>query len=494
MDKVRVRFAPSPTGFLHVGGARTALFNYLFARQLQGSFILRIEDTDLTRSTDESVTGILDGMRFLGLEWDEGPEVGGEYGPYYQSQRLDSYKKYAQQLLDSGRAYQCFCTPEELDEMREAAMERKEDPVYDGRCAHLTASEREELINQGKSWVIRFKANTEGATVFADLIRKKVTIENKHIDDFIIWKSDGMPTYNFAVVIDDALMEITHVIRGEDHISNTPKQIQLYEALGFAIPEFAHIPMILGPDKSRLSKRHGATSVTQFRDEGYLSDAMVNYLSLLGWSYDDSQTLFTRAELIEKFSLPKVSKNPAVFDMTKLQWMNGVYIREMELDSLYTIVLPQWQKAGFLPEKPSEEQAKRAKMILKELQARVKLLTELDEAAYYFFEDELQYNEKAVKKVFYKEPAQIIELLSYLLPELLAIKDFTKENLEPVFLQAQDKFDLKLGAVMQPVRVAVTGTNVSPGLYEVLIILGRAKSCQRIKTALEMIKNQAEES
>jgi len=486
MDQVRVRFAPSPTGYLHVGGARTALFNYLFAKHHNGTFVLRIEDTDLARSTDESTKVILDGLKYLGLDWDEGPEKGGDYGPYFQTQRLEIYREYANRLLAAGRAYECFCTPEELDAMRKEALEHKRDPKYDGRCRHLTEEQRQEYLRQGRKSVLRFKANYEGVTVVNDLIRGQVTFDNNQLDDFVIWKSDGMPTYNFAVVVDDALMKITHVIGGEDHLSNTPKQIQIYEALGFPVPEFAHIPMILGPDKAKLSKRHGATSVAQFFEEGYLSSAMVNYLALLGWSYDDSQTIFSKDELIEKFSLDKVSKNPAVFDIKKLQWMNGVYIRELSLDQFVDTALPWLQRWGFIPQEPNQEQLAKATEVLKILQERIKQLTELKEAAYYFFEDELHYDEKAVQKILFKPG--IAEILTELLTGLLAVKEYTQENLEPIFHQAQEKFGCKLGDIIQPVRVAVTGTNVSPGIYEVLAILGRAKTCQRIKDALALIK------
>lgn len=486
MDQVRVRFAPSPTGFLHVGGARTALFNYLYARKHNGIFVLRIEDTDLARSTEQSVSGILAGMKFLELDWDEGPEKGGDYGPYFQSERLDIYRKYADMLVKSNRAYQCFCTSEELDKMRQEALRQKKDPKYDGRCRNLTEAQKQELIDQGRKYVLRFKADSEGETVVDDLIRGMVKFDNGNLDDFVIWKSDGMPTYNFAVVVDDLTMQISHVIRGEDHLSNTPKQIQLYQAFEQAVPKFAHIPMILGPDKARLSKRHGATSVIQFKDEGYLTGAMINYLALLGWAYDDSQTIFAKAELIEKFSLEKVSKNPAVFDLKKLNWMNGVYIRNMDIEQIYRLVVPQWQKAGFLPKEPSQAQEEKAKAVLTALQERVKLLAEFNDAAYYFFLDELVYNEKAVRKVLYKNG--VLEILEYLFKEFLTVEDFTLEGLEPVFHQAQAKFELKLGKIMQPVRVAVTGTNVSPGIYEVLSLVGKAQSCRRIKDAMEMIK------
>ncbi|HHY09450.1 MAG TPA: glutamate--tRNA ligase, partial [Firmicutes bacterium] len=346
MNTVRVRFAPSPTGYLHVGGARTALFNWLFARHHSGVFVLRIEDTDLARSSEEATQVILDALEYLGLDWDEGPKVGGDYGPYHQSERLDIYRKYAQKLLAAGRAYECFCTPEELEAKRKELIAKNKASHYDRRCLHLSAEEKEALRSKGIKPAIRFRAVSEGETEVADLIRGKVVFENTQIDDFVIYKSDGTPTYNFAVVVDDALMKISHVIRGEDHLSNTPKQIQIYDALGLPLPKFAHIPMILGPDKALLSKRHGATSVMEFSKEGYLPQAMVNYLSLLGWGYDDSQTMFSVPDLIEKFSLERVSKNPAVFDLQKLEWMNGVYIRELSLEELYKKALPFWQKAG----------------------------------------------------------------------------------------------------------------------------------------------------
>lgn len=488
---VRVRFAPSPTGYLHVGSARTALFNWLYAQQQGGQFVLRIEDTDLARSTKESVEGILEGMRFLGLDWDEGPEAGGEFGPYFQTERLSLYSEYAAKLEASGHAYPCYCTAEELQARRDKAREDKQNIHYDGRCRRLTAEQRQSMVQEGRSSVLRFTAKTSGTTTVEDRIRGRVTFDNTQIDDFVICKSDGMPTYNFAVVIDDALMQITHVIRGEDHLSNTPKQAQLYEALGFPVPVFAHIPLILGPDRARLSKRHGATSVTQYRDEGYLSEALVNYLALLGWSYDDSQTLFSRDELVEKFALEKISKNPAVFDIQKLEWMNGVYIREMTLEELYEQALPIWQKAQLLPAAPSDEQATAAKKALEQVQPRLKHITDIEAMTYYFFTDELRYNEKAVRKVFFKKQAE--EILQYLLPRIEKLDCFDEDSLGSVFDEAQAAFDRKLGDIIQPVRVAVTGTNVSPGIYDVLLILGKERTCRRLQDALEIIEKAKKE-
>ena len=491
MSKVRVRFAPSPTGFLHVGGARTALYNWLFARKHGGSFVLRIEDTDLARSTEESVQGILEGMRFLGLDWDEGPGVGGDYGPYFQTERLELYREYAQKLVDKGRAYECFCTPEELEEQRRIQREQKLDMHYDGRCLKLTEAEKEAFRAEGRKPVLRFLSIKEGELEFLDIVRGSVKFPNSQVDDFVIIKSDGVPTYNFAVVIDDALMEITHVIRGEDHIPNTPKQIQLYEALGFAVPEFAHIPMILGSDKTRLSKRHGATSVTQFEEEGYLPDAMVNYLALLGWGYDDSSTLFTREELIEKFSLERVSKNAAVFDFQKLQWMNGVYIRELDLDEFYQRAVAYLQKAGLVPEELNSDVEEKVRKVLKELQSRVKLVSEVVEMSRYFFSDEFTYDEKAVTKFLLK--GQAADILQFLRNQFADVENFSEEFLAPVFKEAMAKFDLKLGKIIPPLRVALTGTNVSPGIYEVLEILGKDTVLTRIDRALALIAEKSEE-
>ena len=489
MSSVRVRFAPSPTGYLHVGGARTALFNWLFARHHSGVFVLRIEDTDAARSTEAATQGILDALEYLGLDWDEGPGRGGDYGPYYQSQRLNLYKEYAATLIERGRAYECYCTPEELDQRRQEQMKQGRDTRYDGRCRHLSEEERQALKAQGRVPVIRFASLEEGETLVEDLVRGTVTFDNiTQVDDFVIFKSDGMPTYNFAVVVDDALMKITHVIRGEDHLSNTPKQIQIYEALGFEPPKFAHIPMILGPDKSLLSKRHGATSVTQFQDEGYLASAMVNYLSLLGWGYDDSQTIFSISELIEKFSIGRVSKNPAVFDIQKLEWMNGVYIRELSLDELYEAALPYWQKAGFLPEEVSAEVKEYALKILKELQTRLKLVADAVDLAQYFFVDDYPYQEEIVQKILTKPQTE--DIMNYVHGVIKDAPKLDEEYLKPQFQVGLEKFGIKMGGLIQPIRVALTGTNVSPGIYDVLELLGKERVLARIERTLVMLREK----
>ncbi|HHV43278.1 MAG TPA: glutamate--tRNA ligase [Firmicutes bacterium] len=486
MEQVRVRFAPSPTGYLHVGGARTALFNWLFARHHGGVFVLRIEDTDTERSTKESMECILESMRWLGLDWDEGPEVGGDYGPYLQSERGEYYQEAVEKLLRMGRAYKCYCTPEELDEMREKALAEGRAPKYDGRCRDLTPEECAKLEAMGRKPVIRFKTNMDGETVINDLIRGPVTFANEVLDDFVLVKSDGGPTYNFAVVVDDVAMGITHVIRGEDHLSNTPRQIQLYEALGYALPQFAHIPMILGPDRKRLSKRHGATSVMEYEGAGYLPEAFVNYLALLGWAYDDHTELFTREELIAKFTLDKVSKNPAVFDNKKLLWMNGVYLRDLPLEDLVKRGVPWMQRAGYLPEELDDKLRDKVSKVFAAVQTRVRTLEELVNASYYFFTDAPQYDQSMVQKFLVKE--YVPDMLKQLLERLLPLEPFTEETIEKVFVSLQQELDIGLGKLIQPVRVAVTGTNVSPGMYEVLALLGKAKTCERIRHAYQMSK------
>src|SRR2546426_5022554 len=326
---VRVRFAPSPTGHLHVGGARTALYNYLFARSQGGVFVLRIEDTDAARSTPESLAAIVDSMKWLGLSWDEGPEIGRPFGPYFQSQRRESYGIHAQARVEAGRAYPCFCTAAELEERRKQMAERGEAPKYDGRCRGLDGAARERLAGERRSAAIRFASPDQGETDWDDVVRGRVAFQNQVLDDFVLRRSDGLPTYNFACVVDDHEMQISHVIRGDDHISNTPRQLLLYQALGWQVPRFAHVPMILGSDGSRLSKRHGATSVVAYREMGYLPSALVNFLALLGWSYDGTQELFTLAELERLFRLERVGSNPAVFNLEKLEWMNGQHLKRL---------------------------------------------------------------------------------------------------------------------------------------------------------------------
>ncbi len=461
---VRTRFAPSPTGYLHIGGARTALFNYLFARKHGGKFILRVEDTDVARSTEESVKAILEGLTWLGLEWDE--------GPYFQSRRFDLYREHAQKLLDQGRAYRCWCTPEELEERRKKALEEGRPPKYDGRCRRRTDTP------QGPS-AIRFMVEP-GRTVVDDLIRGKVAFDHDQIEDFVVLRSDGTPTYNLCVVVDDATMEISHVIRGDDHLNNTPKQVLLYEALGYRLPEFAHLPMILGPDKTRLSKRHGATSVTAYREMGYLPHALVNYLARLGWSYGD-QEIFSKEELIEKFSLENVGKSSGVFNPEKLLWLNQHYIKETPDEELSRLVLPYLKSLGV-----DASEDPRLVRIVSTLKERAKTLKEMAESALFYFRDKVEYDEKAAKKFLTPQRLALLEELTTMLEGL---EGFSQEDIEGVFRTLMEKRGVKLGQIAQPVRVALTGGTVSPGIFETIEAMGKEKTLERLREAVEFIKN-----
>lgn len=472
---VRVRFAPSPTGALHIGGARTALFNWLFARHLKGKFILRIEDTDRERSTLESNKAIFDGLEWLGLDWDEGPKVGGSFGPYFQTERVEMHRQHVQKLVDEGKAYYCFCTPAELAKKRQEAEARKEAPRYDGSCRKLSEAEIKEKLASGCPKVVRFLLPAVGSTVVNDLIRGPVTFQNEVLDDFVILKSDGFPTYNFACVVDDHLMEITHVIRGDDHLSNTPRQILLYQAFGWGLPHFAHIPMILGKDKARLSKRHGATSVIEYDKIGYLPEAMINYIARLGWGYGDEE-VFSRQELIEKFSLEGVGKNPAVFDLDKLNWLNGQYIRKMMPERLFDLCEPLLNNAY-----GHQDLAYLAKVV-KLFQDRLVLFPDIVALSEYFFKDDFQYDPKGVEKHFKTELAKPI--LTALKEKLGALEPFTKETIEPLFKGIAAEMNVKLGVVIHPCRLALSGRSETPPMYDVVELLGKAKVLARLDKAL----------
>jgi len=467
--KVRVRFAPSPTGFLHIGGARTALFNWLFARQNNGVFILRIEDTDRTRSTEEYIDEIIKSLKWLGLVWDE--------GPFRQTDRFDIYKSYAERLLKEGRAYYCYCSAEELEVRRKEAMAKGQPVKYNRKCRDL-----KEPVS-GVKPVVRFKMPLEGQTVVDDLIKGRVTFENEQLDDLIILRSDGSPTYNFTVVVDDVEMRVTHVIRGDDHLNNTPKQIQLYNALGYPVPEFAHLPMILGSDKTRLSKRHGATSVMAYYEMGYLPDALVNYLARLGWSYGD-QEIFSREELIRYFSFNNVGKSAAVFNPEKLLWLNAQYIMKSDLDSLCDMVIPFLKRDGIITDKDSinREWLKKA---IKTLQERAKTLVELAHSLRYYIAEEIEYDEKAKTKFLNKESR---DLLIELKDGLTSISEFSEGEIEKLFRSIVDKHNIKLARLAQPVRVALTGGTASPGIFEVLNIIGREKTIKKLEKAISIIE------
>lgn len=466
MSEVRVRFAPSPTGFLHIGGVHTALFNWLFARRQKGVFILRIEDTDQSRSTDESIQAIIDGMKWVGLDWDE--------GPFRQTERMDLYRRHAMKLFETRHAYWCVCKAEELEARRKEAEAKGLSPRYDGRCRNLG------IVDPPKDAALRFKAPQEGQTVIDDLIKGKVVFDNTVLDDVIILRSNGYPTYNFSVVVDDALMGITDVVRGDDHLTNTPRQIPIFAALGFPVPRFGHLPMILGADKTRLSKRHGATSIMAYKDMGYLPDAMVNYLVRLGWSHGD-QELFTRQELIEKFSWDHVQKSAAIFNPDKLLWMNAEYIKTSPPGQVAQALVPLLEQAGLGKEVEavSDEWLAQLVVLVKE---RAKTLVEMVEWVKPYFGQEAQFEMEAAKKFL---TPTVAPLLHKLLARFEAFPSFSKQVWEESFKKLVEEEGVKMGALAQPVRVALTGRTASPGLFEVMEVLGRDRTLFRLRKGLE---------
>lgn len=470
-DPVRVRYAPAPTGFLHVGGARTALYDWLFARHHGGSFVLRIEDTDTERSTEESVEALQEALRWLGIDWDEGPGVGGEFGPYRQTERLHLYTEAAEKLLTDGNAYKCWCTPEELDERRKAMQAKGLPWRYDRKCLERPEEERKALEAEGRPAAVRFRQPGHDVVV-PDVIRGDSTFPAADLDDFIIMRSSGFPTYLLAAAVDDWKMELTHVIRGEDLHSSTPKQILLLEALGAErIPKYAHVPLIVGPDHKPLSKRHGSVAVERFREEGFLPEALVNYLALLGWSLDDHTTFFTRDELIEHFDLDRVSRNPAGFDRDKLEWMNGHYIREMPADRFAGLVHEWLSNAGIASDPKVVAEA--APLI----QERMKLLSEAPALLRFLFED-VEPDEKARKMLDGQA-----EYLTEVAKRLEALPEWTHEAIEAEMRKVQEERELGAKKAFQPVRAAVTGTLVSPPLFESMELLGKERTLARIRAA-----------
>ncbi len=481
---VRVRFAPSPSGYLHVGGARTALFNYLFARHHGGTFILRIEDTDRERSTEESVEAIYDGLRWLGLIWDEGPGAGGDKGPYHQSGRLSFYADAAERLLSQGMAYRCFCNPEDLKRRRDEAMRRGEPPKYDRACLKLTAEEVEARTAGGEPSAIRFRM-PDGETSWHDSVRGDVTFQNAILDDLVILRSDRHPTYNFAAVVDDHAMEITHVLRGDDHISNTPRQIRIYRALGWEPPEFAHIPMILGPDGTRLSKRHGATSVTSFRDEGFLSEAMVNFLALLGWAYDGEREMFTMEELARHFSLERVSKNPAIFNYEKLEWMNGEYFRALPLERRTDLVLEHLKATSTLPESALKDR----NFLRRAVEAagdRVKRPQQFLDYSAYLFVERVE-PEPSLWEELRGKPGTASRLRR-LADALSGVAPFDHDALEKATRGLAAAEGIKAGEVIMPARIALTGKKVTPGIFDVMLLLGPERTVSRLRDAADRLE------
>jgi glutamyl-tRNA synthetase len=452
---VVTRFPPSPTGFLHVGNARTAIFNWLYARRMKGKFILRIEDTDTERSTQEAIDVIFEALEWLGIDWDE--------GPYYQTKRLDIYNDYLERLIDSGQAYYCTCSPEEIEAMRQRAMATGGKPKYDGTC-------RDKELSKTSEAVIRLKAPLSGTTVIEDVIKGNIVFQNDELDDFILCRSDGIPTYNYAVVIDDMTMQVNTVIRGDDHVMNTPKQILIYNALDCPLPIFGHVPMVLGTDKSRFSKRHGAVSVSAYRDMGILPDAMLNY------------EFFTRQELIEVFDLEHIGRSAGVFDPEKLLSLSADHIRATPPEKLVEPLKPFLKHHGI-----EIEDRNLLIKVIETLHARSKTLEEMAEISLFYFADDIDYEEKAAKK--FLKPA-VLEALRLLETQFEKIKDFTEENLENAFKAVMEQTGLKLGKIAQPVRVALTGKTASPGIFEVTAILGKDRVISRLKKAIRFIENK----
>ncbi|AEG16638.1 glutamyl-tRNA synthetase [Desulfofundulus kuznetsovii DSM 6115] len=481
MSGVRVRFAPSPTGPLHIGGARSALFNWLFARNQGGTFIVRIEDTDLERSSRESEENILAALRWLGLDWDEGIEVGGPHGPYRQTERLPIYQRYARQLLESGWAYRCYCTEEELAAEREALLARGEMPRYSGRCRHLCEEDRRRLEAEGRRPVLRFAVPSGETITVQDLVRGEVSFDVDGIGDFIIVKSDGIPTYNFAVVVDDHTMGITHVIRAEEHLSNTPRQILLYRAFGWPVPQFAHVSLILGQDRTKMSKRHGATSIEQYREMGYLPEALVNFLALLGWSPGGEEEIFTLEELKRQFSLERVAKNPAVFDLDKLNWLNGHYIRQSPLERITDLAIPFLQKAGYISGEVTPEQYQWLKQLVAAVRDYLTNLSGITRHVDIFFAPEVEPEDEEARAVLAGE--QVPRVLAALAEKIRSADGLNEETARSMLKKLPKELGLGARKVYLPIRVALTGRTHGPELFQVIPLLGKEKVLARLARA-----------
>jgi glutamyl-tRNA synthetase len=465
MDQIVTRFPPSPSGYLHIGGARTALFNWLYARANNGKFVLRIEDTDKARSTQKSVSAILESLEWLGIDWDE--------GPFFQSERTGIHNKYIEKLIDLGHAYYCNCTPEQVNAMREQAKAAGKKPMYSGKC-------REAGIPKGENTVVRLKTPFAGMTVVDDVVKGSTAFQNSEIDDFIIQRSDGSAMYNLAVVVDDITMGINTIIRGDDHLINTPKQMLIYKALGVDLPVFGHVPMVLGADKARLSKRHGAMSVGEYQNMGYLPDAMLNYLVRLGWSHGD-QEFFTREDLIEKFSLKSLGRSPSMFDIDKLVNLNSKHIQKTAPDILADKLIPLMEKADINAVNDQFTQD-----AIATLQPRSKTLVDMSQSITFYYRDDVEFDTKIMEKNL---NAASIETLTKSADYIEGIEDFNQGNLETAFKKVMDETQLKFGKIAQPVRVALTGTNVSPGIFEMILALGKEKTISRIRKAIELIGN-----
>lgn len=478
MTKPRVRFAPSPTGYLHVGGARTALFNWLYARRHGGTFILRIEDTDIERSSTDMVTAIFDSMTWLGLTWDEGPRVGGPHGPYFQTERLDKYRAAGHALIASGHAYRCFCKPDDLKAERAAAEAAGTTWNYDRRCTRLLPDDVARRVASGETHAIRFLVPA-GTTSFEDQVHGRIEFDNANIEDFVVIRSDAYPTYHLSVVVDDVEMQVTEVVRGDDHISNTPKQVLLYEAMGAPVPRFAHVPLIMGPDKKRLSKRHGATSVGEYEKQGYLPEAMVNFLALLGWSPGGDQELFSRQELIERFTLEGISGGNAVFNTEKLDWFNQQHIMRLPTADILQKIRPDLEALGWWSDDLSGARVDWMSRIIELLKPRAKKLSDIAPQMRAFLSDALVFDDASVKKHL-SDPA-IGDHLSAWVAVLGTIPSFDPASLEAALRSLAEARGIKPGVLIHATRVKVTGQGNSPGLFEVMELIGRERVIARLR-------------
>ncbi|MYF99333.1 glutamate--tRNA ligase, partial [Candidatus Poribacteria bacterium] len=484
-DQVRVRMAPSPTGFLHIGGARTALFNWLFAKHHKGTFILRIDDTDTARSTDESMHEIYTALKWLGLEWDEGGDKGGPYGPYLQSERKTIYDKYVTQLLDTGNAYHCYCTAEELEVIREEARAAKSTRSYDGRCRNLSPETVDSYKAEGRKPTVRIRMPDNHIRV-DDIILGSRNIDPATLEDEVIVRSNGMPNYNLTSIIDDAEMQITHVIRGTEHLNNTPKQIVIANALGLNLPQFAHIPLVLDDSGRKLSKRHHGdlVAVNRYREQGYLPKAMLNFVARLGWSYDDKQEIFSVAELIEKFNLARVGKSGSVFDIKKLEWLNAHYINELDVSARTDAVMPFWEQEGLVDSSTKRDWLEK---IVEAVGERLTTFQDIVPQTRYFFTDDFEYDPKAVKKWWgnsdekKKKTREILTNLGQILQE---VAEFDLETVEAAIWKYTDENDIKRVAAMQSMRIALTGMSFGPSLFDIILLLGKDEVLKRIEKAI----------
>lgn len=484
MSEVRTRFAPSPTGALHVGGAHTALFAWLFARHEGGKFILRIEDTDEVRSTPESLQAIYDGLRWIGIDWDEGPDVGGPFAPYVQSQRLEIYQRYVDQLLDQGRAYRCYCTPEELEERREIMRRRGLPPRYDGRCRDLTEAQCARYEAEGRPWCVRLRTREAGTTILEDIVRGRVSFDNALLGDFVIQKTSGYPTYHMAVVVDDYLMQISHVIRAEEHLSNTPGHLQLQEALGFERPQYAHLPLILGTDRTKLSKRHGAVNLMEYAEAGFLPEAMRNFLVLLGWSPGSEQEILSVEEMVAKFTLTAVSRSPGIFDLEKATWLNSEYLKRADARYLAELLLPRLVAAGLFEAEPSPQRLEWLVRVVDLMKERTRLLTDFIEWGSYYFTEDFPYDNRARSK--WLSRPEVPDRLDLLADRLQALPSWTVEEIERAVRGVAEELAVSAAKVIHPCRAAVTGQTIGPSLFHLLELLPQETVVARLRKAASL--------